>query len=103
MGKRKRNVQGIVKVNVSAFVFGEGRALPVVVQHSSNDSRRVERTVRQIPTPRQNTLPPAFNPSPSFEDAQDHAFGDASEPMDEQNGPEHVSLRFSLYRTCSNV
>lgn len=92
MVKRKR-VTNVIKVDVDDFAFGE-EVVPVLVQQSSKDGRRIEKTLHKVPEPRQDPLPSTFNPSPSFEDAQEHVFDDVLEPTDERNGPERVSLHF---------
>jgi len=86
MGKRKK-APNVVKIDIGEL--GKTEVLPVLVQHSSKDGRRVERTMHQVPTPWQNLPPSTFDPSPVLEDT--HAFSD--EPMGEPNGSERVSSR----------
>jgi len=92
MGKRKKNSQNVVKVDLSDTAFGKGK---LIVGHSSKDGRRVEQKVHRIPAPQQNLPPPTFNPSPviggTWDDAWDDAFADAG---DELNGPESVRRYF---------
>jgi len=77
MGKRKKNSQNVVKVDLSDTDFGKRTLLPVVIMHSSKDGCRVEQTVHRIPTLQQNLPPPTFNPSPVVNDAWDDAWDDA--------------------------
>ena len=78
MGKRKRKMQNVVKVDVGDY-------LSVLVQQTSKDGRRIDQAVHQIPTPAPRNDPPpsTFIPSPAFKDARGPAFPDANEPMDE--------------------
>ena len=96
MGKRKKvqKVANVVKIDVDNYAFGGGEVVPILVQQSSKDGRRIKKAVHKIPTPRQDPLHSTFNPSPSFENAQDHTPHDLSEPMDERGGPERVSPCF---------
>lgn len=90
MGKRKK-AQNIVKIDMGDYAIAKGTVLPVLVQQLSKDGRRFEQTVHPVPTPQQHPLPSTFDPSPSVEDAPGYTFHDASEPMDERDGPERVS------------
>lgn len=102
MGKCKRATQNVVKIDIGDY-------LPVVVQQSSKDGCRINRTVHQVPvpTPQQDLPPPTFNPSPVFEDTQGHVFPDVDDPMGEPSGSEHVHLclpsGYTLTHTSSIV
>ena len=98
MGKRKRNVLNVVKVELSDLALGTKTILPVVVQHSSRDGRRIEQAIHQISTPQQDSPPPTFNPSPVVDDMQDLAPRELREEMDEPNGPGRVRLC-----SCSSI
>ena len=91
MGKRKK-VQNVVKVDVGDY-------LPVLVQHTSKDGRRIDRAIHQIPTPTPQKNPPhsTFIPSPALADTQDHVFSYVDEPMGEPNSSDRVRPRFPLY------
>ena len=78
-------------------MFRKGEVLPVVVEQSSRDGRRVGRTVRQVPTPRQPLVPPTFDPSPAVQDDWDYEFPDTSDPTGEPDGPDAVSSYFFPY------
>ena len=93
MGKRKR-APNVVKIDVGEF--GTGEVLPVLVQQSSKDGRRVGKTIHQIPMPWQNLPPSTFDPSLVPKDT--YAFFDKL--MGESNGSERVSLRL-LFRDVS--
>ena len=99
MGKRKK-VPNVVKVDIGDCGFKKGEILPLLVQHSSKDGRRVGQTVHKIPTPRQNPPPSTFDPSPVPEDIRDYAFPDVGEPIGELAGSEHVSSCFFVFGRC---
>ena len=90
MGKRKKQPQNIIKIELDDVTSRKIGAFPVVVKHLSKDGRRVEQKVHQVPTPRQHQIPPTFNPSPAAEDDWDRVFSDLDDPMDELDGPESV-------------
>ena len=103
MGKRKKSSQNVVKVNLGDCEFKRGEILPVRVQQSSKDGRRMEQTVHKIPMPRNNPPPPTFNPSLAFEATGDYTFLEACDPADESGGPECVRPCFPSPRcilTC---
>ena len=101
MGKRKNKLRNLVKVDLEEY------ELPVLVQQSSRDGRRVEKTIHKVPVPRANPPRPranppppranppplTFDPSPMFEDTQD-ASPDAQDPGGEPTGAERVRPRF---------
>lgn len=91
MGKRKRNTQNVVKVDVEEYASRKGAVLPVRVQQSSKDGRRVELAVHDVPQPQQNLPPSTFNPSPAFEDVRDGELPDVVQP----NAPERVRSCFT--------
>ena len=92
MGKRKK-AQNIVKVDVSEYAFRKGELLPVLVQHSSKDGRRIEQVRHSVPTPQKHQPPPTFNPSPVLYDPEIHASPAVGEPTeDEPFGSESVCL-----------
>lgn len=98
MGKRKRNAQNVVKVDLGALVLKKSKALPVLVQHSSKDGRRIEQTVHEIPA-----LPPdpyllAFDPCPVVTEDEDDVFL-GTEPSSEGNEGGRVCLLFTLFTT----
>ena len=95
MGKRKKNTQNVVKVDLGDYAFKESGALPVLVQHLSKDRCRIEQTVHQIPA-LEPSLPPAFNPRPVLEEAEeeDVIFFDV-EPPAEGGGGDRVCSNFS--------
>lgn len=102
MGKRKKNTQNVVKIDLNDTNFGKTKLLAVVVRQVSKDGRRVDQTVHRIPTSQQNPPPPTFSPSPVVDDtwdnawdsAWDHAFPDDDDDVTqgEANGPEPVRL-----------
>jgi len=109
MGKRKKNSQNVVKLDLSDTNLGKRKVFPVIVGHSSKDGRRAGQTVHQIPTSEQTILPPTFDPSPvvnntwdeSWDDAWDNAFPEADDTTGEPNSQEPVrpcfiSLQFAL-------
>ena len=102
MGKRKRVTQNVVKIDVGDYLL-------VIVQQSLKDGHQINRTVHQVPvpTPQQDPPPPAFNPSPVFEDTQGHAFPDVDDLMGEPSSSEHIHpclpSGYTLTRTSSIV
>lgn len=90
MGKRKKAAQNIVKLDVGDFAFEKGEILPVLVQHSSRDGRRIEQTVHKVPTPRPNPPPPSYDPSPVFEDVEGCVSPDADNLAGELDDFENV-------------
>lgn len=98
MGKRKKQPQNIVKLDLDDCAFGKGEILPVRVQHSSKDGRRVEQTFHKISAPPVNPPLPTFNPSLAFEAAQNNTPAEGCDPVDELNDserarPSSLSLR----------
>ena len=89
MGKR-RKLQHVVKVDLGEDVVKKRETIPVVVQQSSKDGRRVAQTVHQVPTPRDKPLAPTFDPFPAYGDSQDCAHPEAHDPTREPNGPERI-------------
>jgi len=99
MGKRKRPARNIVKVDLGDFIFTKSEPLPVFVQHSSKDGRRIEQTVHQIPAPQSNPPPLGFDPCPvtvedDDEDDEDDVFPGVEPPGGEDDG-DRVRSRFS--------
>jgi len=90
MGKRKKAPGNIVKIDLEEYAVKGGEILPILVQHSSKDGRRIEQTVHEVPNPRNNLPPPTFNPSPAFEAAWDNMFPE----LCESDGTERVRPRF---------
>ena len=86
MGKRKK-ATNVVKIDLGD-IFKKEEALPVLVQHSSKDRRRIERTVHSIPVlqpsqpPQPNPL--SFDPCPMVAEYEDDVFID-TELHDEGN------------------
>lgn len=89
MGKRKK-ANNVVKVDLGGLGFGKAEVLPVLIQQSSKDGRRVERTVHHVAKPQQDPLPPAFVPSPVIDIMQGV---EPSEALDEFDGSGRVRLR----------
>ena len=102
MGKRKK-VSNVVKVDVTEYAFRKGEVLPVLVQHSSKDGRRIEQARHNVPTPRKHQPPPTFNPSPALSDTEIHMSPVVCEPTeDEIFGLEQVYVRsFSSRHTLT--
>lgn len=96
MGKRKKNTQNVVKVDLGDYALKESGALPVLIQHSSKDRRRIEQTVHRIPA-LEPSLPPAFDPRPVVEEAEEdeYAMFLDVEPTGEDGGGDRVRSRFS--------
>ena len=61
MGKCKKNLQNVMKVDLGDCKFKRGEILPVRVQQSSKDGHHMEQTVHKIPMPQNN--PPPLLPS----------------------------------------
>ena len=114
MGKRKK-ATNVVKIDLGD-IFKKEEALPVLVQHSSKDRRRIERTVHSIPVlqPSQPPQPPqpnplSFDPCPMVAEYEDDVFID-TELHDEGNDGDRVRSRFPpLFRifdgcgVCSGI
>ena len=64
MGKCKKNLQNVMKVDLGDCKFKRGEILPVRVQQSSKDGRHMEQTVHRIPTPQNNPPPSYLQPLP---------------------------------------
>ena len=95
MGKRKKP-QNVVKVDLGEM-FRKGEAIiPVVVQHSSKDGRRLEQTVHNVATPQDQQPGPSFNPSPAYDAAESWASPDVGDPILESDPTDRVRPRFSL-------
>lgn len=100
---RHKKAQNVVKVDLGDYAFGTGEILPVRVQHSSKDGRRIEQSIHRFPTPRLDTPqldtpqldppPPSFDPFLVLEDNQDCALPEFRDPTDGSSGPERVSPR----------
>ena len=98
MGKRKNKFKNVVKIDLGEYEFGGEDVLPVLVQQSSKDGRRVEKTIHKVPAPQAIPSTPVFDPSPMFKVTQD-ASPDAQDPADEPCGVECVCSR-SLSPRC---
>ena len=92
MGKRKKKSQNVVKLDLR-------EAVPLLVQQSSKDGRRVEQSVHNIPTPQIHPPPPTFDPSPLFATAEDCVFPEVCDSTGELSSTEHVRL-CSLSSRC---
>lgn len=75
---RKKSVKNVVKLDVGEFVRVKGKVLPLVVQETSKDGRRVKKKVHEFQAP-EIQLTPVFNPVPVFESVQDDVFPNADE------------------------
>ena len=71
MGKRKKKLQNIVKLDLEEHTLGKGEILPICTQHSSKDSCHVEQTIHTVPALRDNPPPPTFNLSLALKATQD--------------------------------
>ena len=100
MGKRKKKVQNVIKVDLGDF---KSEPLPVLVQHLSKDGRRIAQTIHRLPPlptvhefPPLPTSPPSltFDPCPVVAEDEDTVFPDTESPRGE-NGGEHVRPHFS--------
>ena len=94
MGRRKKNTQNVVKVDLGDFIFSKTEQLPVLVQHLSKDGRRIGRTVHQIPGLQPDPPPLAFDPRPLVAEDEDAMFLD-TEPPGGGNGRDRVRSRSS--------
>lgn len=94
MGKRKK-LQNLVKIDLGEDIFETEVTLPILVQQSSQDGRRMRQTVYKIPAPREGPPAPTFDPSPEYGATQDCA-SEECDAMDELDGLERVSSHFSL-------
>lgn len=90
MGKRKKS-KHLVKLDLGEDVVGKAKVVPLLVQQSSKDGRRVERSIHTIPAPRVHP-PPTFDPSPKFATTEECAIPGVSDPVGEPCGAERVSL-----------
>jgi len=102
MGKRKKNTQNVVNIDLGDYAFEDGRVLPVLVQHSSKDGRRIEQTIHRIPAPGPS-LPPAFDPRPVVEEAEEDAPFFDFEPPGGGDGGDRVCSCFSLLFSVPNI
>ena len=98
MGKRKKKAENIVKVDFGDYAFEESGILPVLVQHSSKDGRRIEQAIHRIPA-LEPSPSPAFDPRLVVEEAdnnEDTILFDV-EPPDGDNGGDRVRSRVSPF------
>ena len=99
MGKRKKNAQNVVKVDLGDYNFRKSEALPVLVQNLSKDGRRIEQTIHQIPTLQPKPPPLAFDPCPVVEEPEEGGdtpfFGD--ELPSGVDGTDRVRSRFFTF------
>ena len=70
--------------------------IPVLVQHSSKDSRCMAQTVHQVPTPQNKLSAPKFDPSPVYGAAQGCTPSEECDEMGEPNGPERMRPHYTL-------
>jgi len=90
MGKRKKQPENVIKIELNDAPLGKCHVLPIVVKQPSKDGRRVEQTVHEVPTPRRHVIPPTFDPSPAVGDDWDSVFPDFDDPTDGLDSPESV-------------
>lgn len=96
MGKRKKP-QNVVKVDLGEDIFKKGETItPIIIQHSSKDSRRLEQTVHSVATPQDQPPAHTFNPSPAYDAAQSWVSPEVNDPMLEPDSTDRVRPRFSL-------
>ena len=93
MGKRKKNAQNVVKVDLGDLIFTKSEPLPVLVQNLSKDGRRIKQTIHQIPAPQLNPPSLTFDPCPVFAEDEDTVFLDAEPPSGGGSGEDHVRSR----------
>jgi hypothetical protein len=86
MGKRKKNAQNVVKVDLGDCTFGGSNALPVLVQHTSKDGRRIEKTVHKILARQSDPPLPTFEPRPVVTEVEDDMFIDVGSSSGEHGG-----------------
>lgn len=96
MGKRKK-AQNVVKIDLGEGAFRKRESLPVLVQQSSKDGRRMEETIHKIAAPRDKPPAPTFDPSPTYVAPRDAPPG-VCDPMGEPDGPARVCPLFSRRR-----
>jgi len=106
MGKRKQKAHNVVKVNLGEYAFKETGTLPVVVQHSSKDGRRIEQTIHQVPMSQPNPPPLRFDPRPVVEEVEEDEAAFLGffnvEPPSGGNGGDRVRSHFSLFSFVSD-
>lgn len=93
MGRHKK-AHNVVKIDLREDVLGKARALPLLIQQSSKDGRRLEQSVHKILAPQIYQPPPTFDPFPTFATAEGCTFPESYDTAAEPSGAERMRVCF---------